>query len=85
MKQPPYEAATRPSGTVRADQHNDAGARIRARRRALGITQADMSTQAKVSRQTVISLEAGDYAPSVFLALRVARLLDTTVEELWGN
>jgi putative transcriptional regulator len=37
-----------------------------------------------VTRQTVISIEAGDYAPSVLLALRIARACDATVEELWG-
>jgi putative transcriptional regulator len=32
----------------------------------------------------VISLESGDYAPSVYLALAVARALETTVEALWS-
>jgi putative transcriptional regulator len=30
-------------------------------------------------------METGDYAPSVFLALKVARVLDTSVEALWGS
>jgi len=38
-----------------------------------------------VSRQTVIAIEQGDYAPSVFLALRLARVLTTTVEDLFGD
>ncbi len=29
-------------------------------------------------------MEMGDYAPSVFLALKVARALRTNLEELWG-
>lgn len=36
-----------------------------------------------VSRQTIISLERGDYSPSVYLALRIARALESTVEELF--
>ena len=38
-----------------------------------------------VARQTVVALEAGDYAPSVYLALAVAGVLGATVEELFGE
>ncbi|MCL4168958.1 UNVERIFIED_CONTAM: hypothetical protein GTU68_030492 [Idotea baltica] len=48
------------------------------------LTQAALAEQAEVSRQTVVSIEAGDYSPSVHLALRIAGLLDTTVEALFG-
>lgn len=37
----------------------------------------------EVSRQTIISIEGGDYAPSVLLALRIASALDSTVEALF--
>lgn len=36
-----------------------------------------------VSRQTIVSIERGDYAPSVKLALLLAGKLDTTVEQLF--
>ena len=36
-----------------------------------------------VSRQTIISIEKGRFRPSVELALRLARALDTTVEALF--
>ena len=36
-----------------------------------------------VSRQTIVSIERGDYAPSVKLALLLARKLEVTVEELF--
>jgi putative transcriptional regulator len=49
-----------------------------------GLTQADLADQAGVSRQTVVSIEAGDYAPSVYLALSIAALLGNTVEELFA-
>ncbi len=72
-------------GVVRADQADgQAGARVRARRKELGLTQVDLAQAVGVSRQTVITLETGDYAPSVYLALRVARTLQTTVEALWS-
>lgn len=73
------------AGRVRADAGTDvSGSRVRARRREAGFTQASLAEALQVSRQTVISLESGDYSPSVHLALRVARTLGATVEELWG-
>ncbi|WP_310406608.1 helix-turn-helix transcriptional regulator [Nocardia kruczakiae] len=42
-----------------------------------------LSATVGVSRQTVISIEQGDYAPSVYLALRIARALGTTVEDIF--
>ncbi len=56
---------------------------VRERRRARRITQAELAATVGVSRQTVVSVEKGDYAPSVYLALRIARALDGTVEELF--
>jgi putative transcriptional regulator len=53
-------------------------------RRALDLTQAQLATAAEVSRQTIVAVEAGDYAPSVYLALALAARLDTTVEALFG-
>lgn len=47
------------------------------------MTQADLAEVARVSRQTIIAIEQGDYSPSVYLALRIARVLETTVEELF--
>ncbi|MFC7482863.1 helix-turn-helix transcriptional regulator [Luedemannella flava] len=61
-----------------------AGPRIRAARKEAGLTQQDLAKAVEVSRQTVISMETGDYAPSVYLAVRIARALGTTVEALWG-
>lgn len=70
-------------GTV--DGELPPGRRVRAARQRLGLTQVDLAQAVGVSRQTVISMETGDYAPSVFLALKVAQRLSTTVEELWGG
>jgi putative transcriptional regulator len=49
-----------------------------------GLTQAQLAEAAGVSRQTVVAIEAGDYAPSVYLALRLADVLATTVEALFA-
>lgn len=56
---------------------------VRERRKQLRVTQAELAEQVGVSRQTIISVERGDYAPSVYLAIRIARALDRSVEELF--
>jgi len=48
------------------------------------LSQQQVADMVKVSRQTIISIERGDYAPSVKLALMLASKLDTTVEELFS-
>ena len=53
-------------------------------RKAAGLTQAQLAQFTGVSRQTIIATERGDYAPSVYLALRIAQSLDTTVEEIFS-
>ena len=47
------------------------------------MTQADLAGEVGVTRQTVIAVEAGDYAPSVYLALAIAAHLGSTVEQLF--
>ncbi|MEV6298817.1 helix-turn-helix transcriptional regulator [Actinoplanes sp. NPDC051861] len=74
-----------PSGPVRAPEADGAvGARIKAARREAGFTQQTLAAEVEVSRQTIIAMETGDYAPSVYLAIKVARALATSVEALWG-
>jgi putative transcriptional regulator len=60
------------------------GDRVRAQRKSVGKTQQELAEVVEVSRQTIISMETGAYAPSVYLALKIARSLDATVEDLWG-
>ena len=74
------------AGPVRAaETDGPAGTRIRAVRREAGFTQQQLATAVQVSRQTIIAMETGDYAPSVYLALKIARALGTTVERLWSD
>ena len=47
------------------------------------LTQQQLADLVMVSRQTIVSIEGGDYAPSVKLALLLANKLETTVEELF--
>lgn len=47
------------------------------------LSQQQLADMVRVSRQTIVSIERGDYSPSVKLALLLAHKLETTVEELF--
>lgn len=53
-------------------------------RKARQLTQQQLAHQAGVSRQTIVEIESGGYNPSTVLALRLAVLLDTPVEQLFA-
>ena len=52
-------------------------------RARLGVNQQEMGKLAGVSRQTISQIERGDYSPSVTLALKLAKLCDVTVEDIF--
>lgn len=52
-------------------------------RHQAGLTQEELAERVGVSRQTIIAIEKGNYAPSVVLALKLAKILKTTVETLF--
>ncbi|QDT40022.1 anaerobic benzoate catabolism transcriptional regulator [Gimesia alba] len=47
------------------------------------MTQQMLADHVGVTRQTIIALESGKYAPSLALALRIARTFDVPVEEVF--
>ena len=57
--------------------------RIEEIRRTRGIRQEEFARAMGVSRQTISSLETGRYNPSIFLAYRIARFFDLTIEEVF--
>jgi putative transcriptional regulator len=57
--------------------------RIRDLRLARGVTQAQLAKECEVTRQTIIALEAGKYAPSLELAFRIARALGHDLEDVF--
>ncbi len=57
---------------------------VKSRRSAAGMSQAELARRTSVSRQTISSLEAGRYAPSTVLSLRLASALDCRVEDLFS-
>ena len=56
---------------------------IKRLRKALGLRQEDLAQRCGVSRQTIVAVENAKYDPTLPLALRLARELGTTVEELF--
>ena len=58
--------------------------RIRELRTAAGITQQELADAALATRQTIIAIEAGKYAPSLELAFRIARALGEPFEAVFG-
>jgi DNA-binding XRE family transcriptional regulator len=47
-----------------------------------GISVTHLAAAAEASRQTIYAMEAGAYLPNAAVALRLARALNVTVEEL---
>ena len=58
--------------------------RLKEYRARLGINQTELGKLAGVSRQTISLIERGDYSPSVTLALKIAKILNATVEDLFS-
>jgi len=52
-------------------------------RKAQGLTQQELSERAEVSRKSINAVENGVYIPSTVLALRIARTLDSSVEDIF--
>ncbi len=57
--------------------------RIRELRKGLGLRQEDLAREAGVTRQTINAIENNKYNPTLALAMRLARLLETPVEQLF--
>lgn len=57
--------------------------RLRVARAERGLSQEQLARAAGVSRQTISSIEKGQYGPSALLAFRLARVLGTPVDELF--
>lgn len=52
-------------------------------REAKGLKQADLAELVGVRRETIANLEKGKYNPSLKLAMDIAKVFHTTVEELF--
>lgn len=50
-----------------------------------GISQSELARRVVVGKTTVSEIERRDRLPNVMTAIRIARALKTTVEEIWGD
>lgn len=58
--------------------------RIKVERAELNMTQADLATKIGVSRQSINAIEKGKYVPSTVLALKIARLFNKPLEDIFS-
>lgn len=56
---------------------------VRFYREKKGLTQEELAKLVKVSRQSIISVEKGQYICTTILALKIANVLKVKVEELF--
>ena len=53
-------------------------------RQIKGDTQEQLAQSLRVTRQTVIAIEKGNYTPSIFLALKIAEYFKKPVEDIFS-
>ncbi len=58
--------------------------RMKEFREKLGITQETLAEKVDVTRQTILFLEKGKYNPSLRLAYKISRVLNSKIEELFS-
>lgn len=52
-------------------------------RARINVNQQEMGRLVGVSRQTISQIERGDYSPSVTLALKIAKVFNVRVEDIF--
>lgn len=52
-------------------------------RASLGINQTELAKRAKISRQTVSLIEREEFMPSLLIAMKIARVFDKPVQEIF--
>lgn len=57
--------------------------RLKEFRARINVNQQQMGTLVGVSRQTISQIERGDYSPSVTLALKIAKVFEARVEDIF--
>ena len=56
---------------------------LKDKRKSLGLTQAELAKQIQVSRKTINTIENRIFVPSTILALKLAQVLEVSVEDLF--
>tara|TARA_B100000959_G_scaffold185551_1_gene194066 strand:+ start:204 stop:422 length:219 start_codon:yes stop_codon:yes gene_type:complete len=63
--------------------HNKLQNNLEELRKSAGLTQQELSEGAEVSRKSINAIENGVYVPSTVLALKIAKTLNCSVEDLF--
>jgi putative molybdopterin biosynthesis protein len=58
--------------------------RLASHRQKRGFSAAELAERTGISRQTIYAMEAGSYVPNTVVALRLARILEVSVEDLFS-
>ena len=58
--------------------------KLKENRALIGVNQTKRGELAGVSRQTISQIERGDYSPSVTLALKIAKICNARVEDIFS-
>jgi molybdate-binding protein/DNA-binding XRE family transcriptional regulator len=58
---------------------------LKNKRKEKGLTQTELAEKAGLSRTAIAYIEAGTMVPSVNIALSIARVLESSVEEIFGS
>ena len=58
--------------------------RLKEYREKIKVNQTEMGNLVGVSRQTISQIERGDYSPSVTLSLKIAKVLNVSVEDIFS-
>ena len=57
--------------------------RLKAARAGLDMSQDDLTKAVGVSRQTISSIEKGDYNPTINLCINICKVLNKTLDDLF--
>ncbi len=57
--------------------------KLKAARAGKDLSQDDLAKLCDVSRQTISSIEKGDYNPTINLCIKICKALDKTLDELF--
>ena len=59
--------------------------KIKSARAALDLSQKDLAEAVGISRQTMNAIEQGDYNPTIKLCRAICKVLNKTLDELFGE
>lgn len=59
--------------------------KLKAARAGMDMSQDDLAKACEVSRQTISSIEKGDYNPTINLCIKICKVLNKTLDELFWD